>query len=77
MSSMHSQSISRMIFILWRERVARFVSSKDHFGDIFTKLLSLPLFGECKCNLNMRSIAEIEGLIECVSCILGSRPLYI
>jgi histone deacetylase 1/2 len=49
-----------------RERVARkllqvrFVSSKDQLADIFTKPLPLPLFDECKRNLNM-SLVEIEG----------------
>jgi histone deacetylase 1/2 len=50
-----------------RERVAqkrlhvRFVSSKDQLADIFTKPLPLPLFQECKRNLNMFPIVEIEG----------------
>jgi histone deacetylase 1/2 len=50
-----------------RERVAqkllqvRFVSSKDQLADIFTKPLPLPLFEECKRNLNMLSPIEIEG----------------
>lgn len=50
-----------------RERVAqkllhiRFISSKDQLADIFTKPLPLPLFQECKRNLNMLSIVEIEG----------------
>jgi histone deacetylase 1/2 len=50
-----------------RERVARrllriqFISSKDQIADIFTKPLPLPLYSECKRNLNMHSIVEIEG----------------
>jgi histone deacetylase 1/2 len=50
-----------------RERVARkllriqFISSRDQLADIFTKPLPLPLFQECKRNLNMLSIVEIEG----------------
>jgi hypothetical protein len=32
-----------------------------HIADIFTKPLPLPLFSECKRNLNMHSIVEIEG----------------
>ena len=50
-----------------RERVAqkllqvRFISSKDQLADIFTKHLPLPMFEECKRNLNMLSPVEIEG----------------
>jgi histone deacetylase 1/2 len=50
-----------------RERVAqktmqvRFISSKDQVADIFTKPLPLPLFQECKRNLHMFPIVEIEG----------------
>ena len=50
-----------------RERVAqkllqvRFISSKDQLADIFTKPLPLPMFEECKRNLNMLSPVEIEG----------------
>jgi histone deacetylase 1/2 len=50
-----------------RERVAqkllqvRFVGSKDQPADIFTKPLPLPLFQECKRNLHMFPIVEIEG----------------
>src|SRR6266498_1717389 len=50
-----------------RERVAqkllqiRFISSKDQLADIFTKPLPLPSFQECKRNLNISSIVEIEG----------------
>ena len=49
-----------------RERVAqkllqiRFISSKDQLADIFTKPLPLPLFQNCKRNLNLGSV-EIEG----------------
>jgi hypothetical protein len=49
-----------------REQVARkllqvwFVPSKDQLADVFTKPISLPLFEECKRNLNMLSIVEIE-----------------
>jgi hypothetical protein len=49
------------------ERVAqkllqvRFVSSKDQPVDIFTKPLPLPLLQECKRNLCMFPIAQIEG----------------
>jgi histone deacetylase 1/2 len=49
------------------ERVAqkmmqvRFISSKDQVVDIFTKPLPLPLFQECKRNLHMFPIVEIEG----------------
>jgi histone deacetylase 1/2 len=50
-----------------RERVAkkmlqiRFISSKEQLADIFTKPLPLPLFQECKRNLHMFPIVEIEG----------------
>jgi hypothetical protein len=50
-----------------RVRVARkllyvkFISSKDQIADIFTKLLSLPLFEACRRNLNMIDSVQIEG----------------
>ena len=50
-----------------RERIAHkllqiwFISSKDQLANIFTKPLPLPLFQECKRNLNISSIVEIEG----------------
>jgi hypothetical protein len=50
-----------------REQVAQkllqvqFISSKDQLADIFTKPLAYPLFEECKRNLNMVIIVEIEG----------------
>jgi hypothetical protein len=54
-------------FHIVRERFAQkllqvcFISSKDQLADIFTKPLHLPLFEECKRNLHMCSIVEIEG----------------
>ena len=50
-----------------RERVAqrrlqvKFIASRDQPADIFTKPLPLPLFQECKRNLHMFPIVEIEG----------------
>ncbi|XP_071680399.1 uncharacterized mitochondrial protein AtMg00810-like [Lolium perenne] len=50
-----------------RERAAkkmlqiRFISSKEQLADIFTKPLPLPMFQECKRNLHMFPIVEIEG----------------
>jgi histone deacetylase 1/2 len=54
-------------FYFVRERVAqkrlqvRFIASKDQPANIFTKSLPLPLFQECKRNLRMFPIVEIEG----------------
>jgi hypothetical protein len=37
-----------------------FISSKDQFGDIFTKPFPLPLFQACRCNLNLLDTVKID-----------------
>jgi hypothetical protein len=65
--SMHARNKLRLISILFEKGLFRncykfgLSLRKTKLADIFSKALPLPLFEECKRNLNMSPIVEIDG----------------